>query len=255
MLSLGRRARDAVRDLSLAHKLVAVIMGVSSMALLLACFVLLAYDTTIARTSLTRDIGVLADVVGTTSTAAVSFSDAKTATETLSAVAVNRNVRMAAILRNGTVLARYDREPATLGISVLTRVTPDLVRAPRAVFTFDRDSLQLVRPIYLDHECVRRLWWSARGRSSLWRSAARSTRWRPMPRGRVWRLRASESWRPSGSLSFVYPGSSRILDRAISRSDIRPAISSACSIARRLRRWCAGTTSLSAASYPPCFWR
>jgi signal transduction histidine kinase/DNA-binding response OmpR family regulator len=154
MSFLGRRARDRVRDLSLAHKLVAVIMGVSSMALLLACFVLLAYDTTIARTSLTRDIGVLADVVGTTSTAAVSFSDAKTAAETLSAVAVNRNVRMAAILRNGTVLARYDREPATLGISVLTRVAPDLVRAPRAVFTFDRDSLQLVRPIYLDHELI-----------------------------------------------------------------------------------------------------
>jgi two-component system sensor histidine kinase/response regulator len=154
MLSLGLRARDWVRDLSLARKIVAVIMGVSSTAALLACFVLLAYDTTIARTSLTRDIGVLADVVGTTSTAAVSFSDAKTATETLSAVAVNKNVRMAAILRNGAVLARYDREPATLGISVLTRVAPDLIRAPRAVFTFDRDSLQLVRPIYLDDELI-----------------------------------------------------------------------------------------------------
>src|SRR6185436_12703093 len=143
-----------LRDVSLAHKIVAVIMGVSSIAVLLACVVLLAYDTSIARTSLTRDIGVLADVVGTTSTAAVSFSDAKTATETLSAVAVNKNVRIAAILRNGAVLARYDREPATSGISVLTRVAPDLVRAPRAVFSFDRDSLQLVRPIYLDDELI-----------------------------------------------------------------------------------------------------
>ena len=52
---------------------------------------------------------MLADVVGATSTAAVSFSDAKTATETLSAVAVNKNVRTAAILRNGAVFARFDR--------------------------------------------------------------------------------------------------------------------------------------------------
>jgi two-component system sensor histidine kinase/response regulator len=154
MSPLGLRARNWVRDLSLAHKIVAVIMGVSSTAVLLACLVLLVYDTTIARTSLTRDIGVLADVVGTTSTAAVSFSDARTATETLGAVAVNRNVRFAAILRNGAVLARYDREPATLGISILTRLAPDLLRAPRADFTFDRDALQLVRPIYLDDELI-----------------------------------------------------------------------------------------------------
>src|SRR5712671_3284501 len=154
MLFLGPRARDWVRNLSLARKIVSVIMGVSSTAVLLACLVLLAYDTTTARTGLTRDIGVLADVVGATSTAAVSFSDAKTATETLSAVAVNKNVRMAAILGNGAVLARYDREPATSGTSILTRVAPDLVRTPRAVFTFERDSLQLVRPIYLDGELI-----------------------------------------------------------------------------------------------------
>jgi signal transduction histidine kinase/DNA-binding response OmpR family regulator len=152
--SLTLRARDWVRDLSLAQKIVAVIMGVTSTAVLLACLVLLAHDTTTARTSLTRDIGVLADVVGTTSTAAVSFSDARTANETLSAVAVNTSVRMAAIIRNGAVLARYDREPATLGISVLTRLAPELVRTPRAVFTFGRDSLQLVRPIYLDGELI-----------------------------------------------------------------------------------------------------
>src|SRR5260370_35147872 len=104
-------------------------MGVTTPAALCACLVLPAHDTTRARTSLTRDIGVLADVVGTTSTAAVSFSDAKTATETLSAVAVNKNVRMPAILRNGAVLARHDREPATSGISVRPRLLPALSRA------------------------------------------------------------------------------------------------------------------------------
>jgi signal transduction histidine kinase/DNA-binding response OmpR family regulator/HPt (histidine-containing phosphotransfer) domain-containing protein len=143
-----------VLNRSLAGKIVAVIMGVSSAALLLACLALMAYDSATARTGLTRDIGMLADVVGATSTAAVSFSDAKAATETLGAVAVNENVRMAAILRDGAVFARYDRQPGTTAISILTRVAPDLVRAPRAMFTFDPDSLRLVRPIMLDRELI-----------------------------------------------------------------------------------------------------
>ncbi len=61
---------------------------------------------------------------GATSTAAVSFSDAKGATETLKAVAVNKNVRMAAIFRDGTLFARFDRQPDTVGTSIATRVSP-----------------------------------------------------------------------------------------------------------------------------------
>jgi two-component system, sensor histidine kinase and response regulator len=146
--------RTWVRDLSLARKIIAVIMGVCSTALLLACAALIAYDTSTARTSLTRDIGMLADVVGNTSTAAVSFNDAKTATETLSAVAVNKNVRIAAILRGGAVFARFDRTPETAGMSLRTRLDPQLTRTPRAVFTFEGDSLRLVRPILLDGEMI-----------------------------------------------------------------------------------------------------
>ena len=142
MTFLSLRARDWVRDLSLAHKVVAVTMGVTSTALLLACFALVEYDTSTARTNLTRDISMLADVVGTTSTAAVSFSDAKGATETLDAVAVNKNVRMAAIFRDGAVFARFDRQPDTATMSIGARVTPELLRVPRAIFTFDRDSLR-----------------------------------------------------------------------------------------------------------------
>jgi two-component system, sensor histidine kinase and response regulator len=154
MHALALRARNWVRNLSLARKIIVVIMGVSSTALLLACLALVAYDSTTARTSLTRDIGMLADVVGATSTAAVSFSDAKAATESLSAVAVNENVRMAAILRNGAVFARFDRNRETLGQSILTRIDPSLVRTPRAVYSYDSNSLRVVRPILLDGELI-----------------------------------------------------------------------------------------------------
>jgi len=154
MHALAERARHFVRNLSLARKIIVVIMGVSSTALLLACLALVAYDSTTARTTLTRDIGMLADVVGATSTAAVSFSDAKAATESLSAVAVNQNVRMAAILRNGAVFARFDRERDTQNQSIVTRIDPSLVRSPRAVFTYDSSSLRVVRPILLDGELI-----------------------------------------------------------------------------------------------------
>src|SRR5579863_10265956 len=120
MTLLGLRLRQWVRDLSLAHKVIAVIMGVTSTALLLACLALVAYDSSTARTDLTRDVGMLADVVGTTSTAAVSFGDVKVATEALSAVAANKSVRMAAIFRDGVVFTRFDRQPATAGTSILT---------------------------------------------------------------------------------------------------------------------------------------
>jgi two-component system, sensor histidine kinase and response regulator len=152
--NMPSRAPEWVRNLSLARKIIVVTMGVTSTALLLACFALVAYDSTTARTSLTEDIGMLADVVGANSTAAVSFSDKKIATEILSAVAVNENVRMAAVFRDGAVFTRFDRQPGTASTSILTRVAPDLVRQPRAVFTFEGDSLRLVRPILLDRNVI-----------------------------------------------------------------------------------------------------
>ncbi|MEO8259837.1 MAG: response regulator [Acidobacteriota bacterium] len=129
-------------------------MGVTSAALVLACVALVAYDNSTARTTLALEIGMLADVVGGTTNAAVSFGDAKGATETLNAVAVNKNVRLAAIVRDGAVFARFDRRPETTGISIESHVTADLLRAPRAVFTFDADSLRVVRPIRLDGEVI-----------------------------------------------------------------------------------------------------
>ena len=148
------RIGEWVRSLSLARKVIAVIMGVTSAALLIACLALVEYDRSAARTTLIRDIGMLADVVGVTSTAAVSFGDANGATETLHAVSVNKNVRLAAIVRHGVVFARFDRRPDTANTPITTRVSPELLRTPRAAFTFESDSLRLVRPILLEGELI-----------------------------------------------------------------------------------------------------
>jgi signal transduction histidine kinase/CheY-like chemotaxis protein len=149
--------RQSLRNLSLARKIIAVIMGVSSAALLIACAAVLRYDTSTARAALTRDIGMLADVVGATSTAAVSFGDAATATETLGAVAVNKGVRRAAILRDGGIFARFDRHADGAGpvpFTGLTGIDPQQLRTPQAASTFDGDSLRVVRPMVFDGEVI-----------------------------------------------------------------------------------------------------
>jgi two-component system, sensor histidine kinase and response regulator len=138
---------------SLAGKIVAVTMGVSSAALLLACVALLVYDGANARRSLSRDIGLLADVVATNSTAAVAFGDRPGADETLRAVAVNRNVRLAAILRNGALFARFDRHPEAQASDPLGRV-PGNPRQPESFSGFDDDTLRVVRPIVYDGELL-----------------------------------------------------------------------------------------------------
>jgi len=143
-----------IRNLSLARKVIAVNMGVTSVALLLSCAALMVYDRTAARTALTRDIGMLADVVGLAATAALSFDDVSGAAETLRAVAANKNVRMAAIFRGGEVLTRFDRQRTTTATAILTRVKPDLLRVPRAASSFEGDSLRLVRPIIFDGELI-----------------------------------------------------------------------------------------------------
>jgi hypothetical protein len=133
--TLAPKAREYGRDLSLAHKVIAVIMGVTSAALLLACLALVAYDTSTARTSLTRDIGMLADVVGTNSTAAVSFSDANGCHRNAPRRCRQQERAHGGNLSDGPLFARFESTARHRGTSMATRVSPELLRAPRSTFT------------------------------------------------------------------------------------------------------------------------
>jgi hypothetical protein len=70
-------------DLALAGKLTAISVATTAAALLLVCVVFVAYDISSSRQRLVADLGMLGDVVGRNSTAAVTFTDPKTATDTL----------------------------------------------------------------------------------------------------------------------------------------------------------------------------
>jgi signal transduction histidine kinase/DNA-binding response OmpR family regulator len=98
------------RKLSIKRKLqVTTLVGVA-VALILSCLAFASYDLIVFRNSLLRDLQMLAEIVGSNSTAALSFSDQNAATELLSALRAKPHIRMAVIYSaDGKPFARYLR--------------------------------------------------------------------------------------------------------------------------------------------------
>jgi signal transduction histidine kinase/CheY-like chemotaxis protein/HPt (histidine-containing phosphotransfer) domain-containing protein len=141
-----------VRRLSLASKLTAIGILTSAASLVIAAAVLVVYDRASSRERLLHDTTSLADVVGNNSTAALTFGDAKAAVETLRVVAVNGHIVSAAILSiDGRVFAHYER-PGAMPAPPLTDTTTASTHEPWHAFG-DR-TLQLTRPIQLDHDVI-----------------------------------------------------------------------------------------------------
>src|SRR5687767_5087977 len=140
------------RRQSVARKLTTTAVITSGIAVIAACSVFAIYDYVNSRSRLVRDVTTLADIVGTTSTAALTFKDASGAADTLRATAVDEQIRDARLFtRDGTLLATYTR--ADLGPK---QAKPHGVPAEgvAAVALFVGDRLRVVRPISLDGEII-----------------------------------------------------------------------------------------------------
>ena len=98
------------RHLSIKHKLQLIIMATVAIALLLACGAVLFYGGFFLRESMRNDLGILAEIFGSNSTAALSFGDHKAAEELLSGLKAKRPI-VAAFLygTDGHVFAVYRR--------------------------------------------------------------------------------------------------------------------------------------------------
>jgi len=98
------------RHLSIKHKLQLIIMATVAIALLLACGAVLLYGSFFFRESMRNDLGILAEIFGSNSTAALSFGDRKAAEELLSGLKAKRPI-VAAFLygADGQVFAAYRR--------------------------------------------------------------------------------------------------------------------------------------------------
>jgi hypothetical protein len=98
------------RNLAVKQKLRLIIMATVSMAMLLASAGMLAYDQVTARDSMRNDLGVLAEIFGANSSAALSFDDRPAAEEILSTLKAKQHV-VAAFLytADGKLFATYYR--------------------------------------------------------------------------------------------------------------------------------------------------
>jgi len=103
------------RDLPIRHKLRLIVMLTVGAALSVACAVILIYQYYTLRDSLRSDLGVLAEITGDNSAAALSFSDRRAAEELLSGLKEKRSIVEAAIyMADGTVFAIYSRDSTGL---------------------------------------------------------------------------------------------------------------------------------------------
>jgi signal transduction histidine kinase/CheY-like chemotaxis protein len=101
------------RDLPIRQKLHCIVMVTVGAALMTACGAVLIYHDYTLRDSLRRDLGVLAEITGDNSTAALSFGDRKTAAELLSVLRAKRSIVTAAIYSaDGRIFASYRRDRA-----------------------------------------------------------------------------------------------------------------------------------------------
>jgi len=134
-------------DLSIRQKLQMIVMVTSAVALLVASVVFTLYDRSTFLRAKTQDLSAVATMIGSNSTAALSFGDAKSAREILAALRAKQNVINACIYdKDGGVFATYSRDVA------------DTVFSPPSVQTqatkISRYNILLFQPVTMNGEFV-----------------------------------------------------------------------------------------------------
>jgi hypothetical protein len=138
------------RRQSVARKLTATAVTTSGIAVFAACSVFAIYDYVNSRARLVRDVTTLADIVGTNSTAAVTFKDTAAAADTLRATAVNEHILDARLFtREGALLATYTRANLR-GPALPEHAAPGV----EAIVLFHDGHLLVARPISLNGEII-----------------------------------------------------------------------------------------------------
>ena len=129
----------SLRDIPIKRKLTLVTLLTSSVALLLMGTAVITYELVTFRRALAVNIGVLAQIIASNSTAAVAFEDPKSAREILGALSAEHQITAAAIYdKSGRIFASF---PETIARTEFPqRPRPDGYR-------FEKSHLGMFRPI------------------------------------------------------------------------------------------------------------
>ncbi len=136
-----------LRDAPIRTKLTAIIMAITSIALVLACAAFVTEDILSLRRKLVEDLGVVARIAGLNSSAALMFDDQDSANEVLGALRETDSVMRALLFdADQEVFASYQR--------------PDVAgQLPPAEFQFtgsgfEDDSVFVYMPVEIDGEAI-----------------------------------------------------------------------------------------------------
>jgi two-component system, sensor histidine kinase and response regulator len=147
--SIRRREKKAVRqwfrNLPIRRKLAVLIVLIGAIVLVLTSTSLVIFRSIDIRTQIINQISTLADVIGSNTTAALTFQDRRAAEETLSALHVDKRLLTAAVFdKDASLFASYTKTGAPTWPSAV----------PRPGHYFEGSSLLVVRPILLDGENI-----------------------------------------------------------------------------------------------------
>ena len=99
------------RDLSINRKLKVIIMAACGIVLFLTSAAVITYEMVMFRGDTLRSLTILAEVIGTNSTASLSFEDREAAAEALAALRADRHIVGACTFdANGEIFAVYSRD-------------------------------------------------------------------------------------------------------------------------------------------------
>ena len=114
---------------SIRRKITELVLVTCAVAVLVACGVFAAYDIVSSRAALAHDLTTIAQIIGSNSTAALSFDDPQSASEILSSLSSKPHIVEACIYKSdGSVFAKYSRTASTADF-IPPPVSPNGVRS------------------------------------------------------------------------------------------------------------------------------
>src|SRR4051794_33445437 len=129
----------SLRNTPIKRKLTLLILVTTSFALIFMGSALIAYEVVTFRRTLAANMSVLAQIVGSNTTAALAFDDPKNANEILSALSAERQITAAAIYDDtGKVFARFPQD------QISTLIPP---KPPRDGYRFHGGALDMFQSI------------------------------------------------------------------------------------------------------------
>lgn len=163
---MNRLTKTALANISIRHKLMALIMATCGLVLLATTVVFVLKETNALIREQRKNLASLADILGKNVTAAVTFNDPQSALETMHSLSVKSDILAAYILRaDATVFSRYLAKGVTIDALPFEQLEPgatsDTCKTLLKQINSQHnrlgqffDKVSLVSPIILDNQTI-----------------------------------------------------------------------------------------------------